>query len=266
MMYKKLYDTGRVLVGLIIILALLFLCVSDECKNKTGADHKKGSKIEEVAKTDPTEEPKQGELDPNQPMLAITFDDGPGKYTDILLSILEENDAKATFMVLGRNVLKYPETIKRMEELGFEIGNHTYSHWKLTELPPEIVQSEVEGTNDALKQVLGHGASLVRPPYGAVNEVVRAHTAYPLAFWSVDTRDWERKDVAAIVDYVLANAKDGDVVLLHDIHDFTVEAMKTVIPALKAQGYQLVTFSEMANARGVTLENGQKYFDFQKGM
>ncbi len=263
MMYKKLYDTGRVLVGLIIILALLFLCVSDACKNKAGANHKKGSKIEEAAKTESTEEPKQEELDPNQPMLALTFDDGPGKYTDTLLSILKENDAKATFMVLGSNVPKYPEAIKRMEELGCEIGNHTYSHTKLTELAPEIVQSEVEGTNDALKQVLGHGAALVRPPYGKVNEMVRTYTAYPLAFWSVDTRDWELKDTAAIIDYVLANAKDGDVVLLHDIHDFTVEAMKTVIPALKAQGYQLVTFSEMAKARGVTLENGQKYFNFR---
>lgn len=210
------------------------------------------------------ESTEQKELDPSQPMLALTFDDGPGKYTDTLLSILEENDAKATFMVLGSNVLKYPEAIKRMEEMGCEIGNHTYSHWKLTELPPETVLTEVEGTNEALKQVLGHGAGIVRPPYGAVNDVVRTYVAYPLALWSVDTLDWKLKDAAAIIDYVLANAKDGDIILLHDIHDFTVEAMRTVIPALKAQGYQLVTFSEMAKARGVTMENGQKYFYFRK--
>lgn len=266
-MHREFDNRNRVLVGLIIISALLFLCVKGAWKDRKDSvywsKYKNESKVEAASKEEEVEEPEEVALDPNQPMIALTFDDGPGKYTDELLTLLKENDAKATFMVLGSNVLKYLEAIKRMEELGFEIGNHTYSHIKLTNLTPEALQQEVEGTNDVLKQVIGHGANLVRPPYGAINEMVRTYTAYPLAMWSVDTEDWKLRDAAAIIDYILANAKDGDVILVHDIHGFTVEAMRAVIPELKARGYQLVTFSEMAEVHGVKMENGQKYFNFR---
>ncbi len=265
-MHRELDDRNRVLVGLIIIFALLFFCAygawTDRESSAFWIKYIKEPEVQEVVVEEPVEEePEEVVLNPDMPMIAITFDDGPGKYTDELLSILEENDAKASFFVLGSNVVKYPEVIQRMEQLGFEIGNHTYNHVKLTQYPPEVIQQEVGGTNVALTNVLGHGAELVRPPYGAVNETVRASLAHPFAFWSVDTLDWQLKDPTAIANYILGTAKDGDVVLLHDIYGFTLEAMRTVIPALKAQGYQLVTFSEMMEVHGITMENGQKYFN-----
>lgn len=264
-MHSDLDIKNRV-VGLIIIFALLFLCAKGAWTDRESSvfwtKYIKEPEVQEVVVEEPVEEePEEVVLNPDMPMIAITFDDGPGKYTDELLSILEENDAKASFFVLGSNVEKYPEVIQRMEQLGFEIGNHTYNHVKLTQYPPEVIVQEVGGTNAALTNVLGHGAELVRPPYGAVNETVRASLAHPFAFWSVDTLDWQLKDSTAIANYILGTAKDGDVILLHDIYGFTLEAMRTVIPALKAQGYQLVTFSEMMEVHGITMENGQKYFN-----
>ena len=264
-MHRELVDGNRVLVGLIIIFALLFFCAygawPDRETSVFWTTYIEEPEVEEVVKEEPVEEPEEVVLTPDTPMIAITFDDGPGKYTDELLTLFAENDARASFFVLGSNVVKYPEVIKRMEDMEFEIGNHTYHHVKLTQYPPEVVSQQIEGTNAELINILGHGASLVRPPYGAVNETVRASLAYPFAFWSVDTLDWQSKDPVAIADYILNTAQDGDVVLLHDIYGFTLEAMRIVVPELKARGYQLVTFSEMMAVHGVTMENGQKYFE-----
>lgn len=265
-MHRELDDMNRVLVGLIIIFALLFFCAygawPDRETSVFWAKYIKEPEVQEVVKEVPVEkEPEELILTPDTPMIAITFDDGPGKYTDELLTLFGENDAKASFFVLGDNVVKYPEVISRMNVMGFEIGNHTYYHTKLTEVTPEYLQLEVEWTNDALKQVIGYGAPLVRPPYGAVNETVRTNLAYPFAFWSVDTLDWQVKDPVAIADYILNTVQDGDIVLLHDIYGFTLDAMRIVVPELKARGYQLVTFSEMMAVHGVAMENGQKYFN-----
>ena len=264
-MHRELVDGNRVLVGLIIIFALLFFCAygawPDRETSVFWTTYIEEPEVEEVAKEEPVKEPEEVVLTPDTPMIALTFDDGPGLNTNELLTILKDNDAKATFFVLGNNVVKYPETIKRMEQLGFEIGNHTYHHVNLIKYPPEVISQQVEGTNGVLIDILGHGASLVRPPYGEVNDTVKAALAYPFAFWSVDTEDWKLKDPVAIAEYILATVKDGDVVLLHDIHNFTLEAMRIAIPELKARGYELVTFSDMMEVHGVTLENGQKYFD-----
>lgn len=209
-----------------------------------------------------TVEVKESKVDPTKPMIALTFDDGPGKYTDQLLDILEKCDARATFFMLGENVSKYPDAVKRMKELGCEIGNHTTNHKKLTELAEKDIAPQIEGTNTALQEIIEEDASVVRPPYGAVNGVVKKNVAYPLVMWSVDTLDWQKKDAKKITDYVMGNVKDGDIVLMHDIHEFSVEAAKTIIPKLVEQGYQLVTVSEMAQAHGIEMVNGEKYFSF----
>lgn len=252
------------------MIALLFVCI------KAALPYKETSVLwlklhpepvvqeEEVEEEIEEPEVEEPSIDPEKPMVALTFDDGPSKYTDALLDKLEECNARASFFVLGSNVRRYPETIKRMEELGCEIGNHTYSHADLTDLEAEQIQAEIESTNQELTNVLGYGAKLVRPTYGALNDTVKASLAYPFAMWSVDTTDWQRDDAASVANYVLEIVQDGDVILLHDIHETTVEAMMTVIPELQARGYQLVTMSEMAKLRGVTFENGEKYFSFRK--
>ena len=207
---------------------------------------------------------EKNKVNPAKPMIAITFDDGPSKFTMQLLAQLEAYDARATFFMVGTNIPKYPETVKKMKEIGCELGNHTTNHSRLINLDIAGMQNEINATNQAIQAVVGESATLMRPPYGAVNEVVQSSVGMPLVMWSVDTRDWEQKDTAYIKNYVLNAAKDGEIILLHDIHETTVQALLQVIPELVNRGYQLVTVSEMAVVRGVTLENGQKYYEFRK--
>ena len=204
----------------------------------------------------------KNKVNPAKPMLAITFDDGPGRFTMQLLQELERYDARATFFMVGTNVSKYPDTVKKMMEIGCELGNHTTNHPRLTELDVVGIQNEVHATNQAIQNIAGEIPSLMRPPYGAVNEVVQSAVGMPFAMWSVDTRDWEQKDTEFIKNYILNTAKDGEIVLLHDIHESTVQAALQVIPELINRGYQLVTVSEMAAARGVNLEQGIQYYRF----
>lgn len=205
---------------------------------------------------------EKNKINPAKPMIALTFDDGPGQYTDALLEALEKYDSRATFFMLGENISKYPEAIERMKEIGCEIGNHTMNHKRLTDLSVEDMNAQVEGTNDALKSLIGERADVVRPPYGAVNSTVRGTVQYPLIMWSVDTTDWQRKNAESIKNYTLETVQDGDIVLMHDIHEFTVQAVIDMIPELVDRGYQLVTVQEMAQARGIQMENGVKYFSF----
>lgn len=206
---------------------------------------------------------KKNEINPVLPMIALTFDDGPGKYTEELLNVLEEYDAKATFFMVGTNVKKYPEAVKRMKEIGCEIGNHTTDHARLTDLTEEAIVAQVETTNAAIKSIISESATVVRPPYGAVNDLVKEAVDYPLIFWNVDTLDWENQDVAAIVNHTTKSIKDGDIVLMHDIYETTIDAAIQLVIQLKEEGYQLVTVSEMAAARGIQLQTGEEYARFR---
>ncbi len=252
-------------VGLIIIFALLFFCTTKIIQYANSYvmslhDNEKET-IEEVNKTE-TIENRKPLVDPNQPMIALTFDDGPSIYTDELLAILQAHGVRATFFLLGHRVDTYSEAILKMKEAGCEIGSHTYSHLQFSKLLPEQIVAEITGSYDKISAITGEKVGLLRPPYGIVNDVVTEHAGAPIALWSVDTTDWQLKDANAVAQYILATVQDGDVVLLHDIYSSTIEAMRMVVPELKARGYQMVTFSEMATARGVTLQNGQKYFSF----
>ncbi len=203
-------------------------------------------------------------LDPEKPMMALTFDDGPGKRTNELLDVLEEYDAHATFFMLGKMIPGREDAIKRMSEIGCEIGNHSYDHPNLTSLGADGVSGQIGDTNSLLKQACGQAATVMRPPYGAVNDDVASGVKLPMVLWNVDTLDWETRDTQAVIDNVLCNADDGDIVLMHDIYDTTIDAAVALIPQLIDKGYQLVTVSEMAQARGITLENGGLYTDFNK--
>ena len=197
-------------------------------------------------------------------MIALTFDDGPGKYTSTLLDTLEQYGAHATFFMVGKNVPKYPDEVKRMLEVGCELGNHSYDHAQLTKITPEEIQGQVNNTNGEIENAAGSPATLLRPPFGAVDDNVKQNVGMPMILWSVDTLDWKTKDANATIENVLTNAEDGDIILMHDIHEQSVEAAIQLIPALQEKGYKLVTVSEMAKARGVKLENGEKYFGFWK--
>lgn len=203
-------------------------------------------------------------VDPTKPMLALTFDDGPGAETEKLLEVLEKYNARATFFMVGTRVPQHPETIKKMQEIGCELGNHTSDHQNLTKLSDTEIKSVIQSVSDQVAEATGGSPTTVtRPPYGAFDDHVKAAAPNPLIMWSVDTLDWKTKNVESTVKSV-NSATDGDIVLMHDIHKTSVEAAIQVIPQLVEKGYQLVTVSEMAEARGVTLENGGVYFSFYK--
>lgn len=197
-----------------------------------------------------------------RPLLALTFDDGPGEYTEALLDCLEENNAHATFFMLGQKVQEYPDTVKRMRELGCEIGNHSWDHKNLYDLDMDGVSKQFADTDDALIQACGQASTVARAPFGNWDSDIIATVGKPFFMWSLDSRDWELKDVDLDYNSVMnGDLTDGSVILMHDIHQPSVEAAKKLIPDLIAKGYKLVTVSEMAEAKNVTLQQAS-YSDF----
>jgi peptidoglycan-N-acetylglucosamine deacetylase len=182
-----------------------------------------------------------------EPCLALTFDDGPSPaVTPQVLDILARHHVHATFFLIGRQVPGHEDIIKRMHDEGHEIGNHTWSHPDLTTLNPAQIEQQLAQTQAAITAAGVPAPSLFRPPYGAVNAVVKNHVPLTFAMWNDDTEDWKVKDPAKIVQEVESHAKPGRVILLHDIHQQTADALDPLLTDLQ-QHYQLVTFSELFN-------------------
>lgn len=205
---------------------------------------------------------KESQVDPDRPMVALTFDDGPGPRTLELLEQLEQYNAHATFFMLGQKVSSYPDAVKKMKETGCELGNHSFDHTDLSTLDSAGIQDEISKTNEGIRNITGAGATVMRPPYGAVNSTVSANAGMPMILWNIDTLDWKTRNAQSTVDAVMNKVKDGDIILMHDIHTETVDAALQLIPKLQSDGYQLVTVSELAAARGKQLLNGETYTDF----
>ena len=200
-------------------------------------------------------------IDPEKPMIALTFDDGPHDiYTARILDALKKYGGKATFFVLGQRVGSHSKILNRMIEEGNEIGNHSYSHPLLTTSTVEKIKREIAKTQEAVFRSTGFTPKLVRPTYGAVNQTVRATIHYPMIRWSVDTEDWKSKNVDKIVKEAMKGAKDGAIILMHDVYPTTAKAAEKIIQKLTKQGYQLVTISEMFKYRGNGLKAGKEYF------
>ena len=194
-------------------------------------------------------------------MISFTFDDGPLKgNTERVLAALEKNDARATFFMLGQNANYYPETVKKVLESGNEVSSHTWNHTYLPKLSAAQVRAQEDKTANAIYKACGSKPVSVRPPYGAINENVKQGIDTPLILWSVDTLDWKTKNTDATVKTILKQAKDGDIVLMHDIHKPTVAAVEKVLPILKKKGYEVCTVSELLEAKGVKAGKGDKVF------
>ena len=197
-----------------------------------------------------------------RPMLALTFDDGPGQYTDTLLDCLEENGAHATFFMVGQNVGSYTSEVQRMVDIGCELGNHSWDHADMTSLSLDGVANEFASTDDALIQACGQPATVARCPYGSGSSDIWYAAGKPFFMWSLDTLDWKNRNVQMNYDAVMnGDLTDGTIILMHDIHPESVDAACQLIPDLIAKGYRLVTVSEMARAKGVTLQIAS-YSDF----
>ncbi|MEY9862428.1 peptidoglycan/xylan/chitin deacetylase (PgdA/CDA1 family) [Catenulispora sp. GAS73] len=191
--------------------------------------------------------------------IALTFDDGPGPDTGRLLDLLKAQNVPATFFVLGDQAVKYPTVVNREYAEGNEVGNHTWDHKDLSTLPAAAVQEEINRAADAITATGIPRPTLVRPPYGAVNDTVRTVAGFPFIMWRVDPEDWKYPDPTRVADQIVGHAKPGRIVLSHDTHKTTVDAMPAVIQRLKQQGYTFVTVSTLM--KGTALQNGQSYFN-----
>ena len=194
----------------------------------------------------------------HKPRIALTFDDGPGEYTDQLLDCLEENNAHATFFMLGQNVSGWESTVQRMADIGCELGNHSWDHPEATlqGISDEAVIEEFQKTDEALMKACGQKATVARAPYGAADQREFDLVQKPFFMWSLDTLDWKTLNVESTVDAVMnGDLTDGSIILMHDIHETSVQAALQIIPQLTEKGYKLMTVSELAKAKGVELQN-----------
>ena len=215
-----------------------------------------------TAQSDSSDKKSKKKKKTTQKTIALTFDDGPSSFTDRLLDCLEANNAKATFFMVGKEILSFPDEVKRMKALGCELGNHTYDHTDLATLSASDISSEISRVDQELVNLTGQGATVVRPPYGSVNDTVKATVGTPMILWSIDTLDWKTQDVQATVEEVMNNVQDGSIILMHDIYSTSVDAAEILIPQLIEDGYQLVTVHELAAAHGKELNPGITYGEF----
>lgn len=197
-------------------------------------------------------------------LVALTFDDGPSpNTTPRLLDILQEKDVPATFFSLGNMARTNPDIIKRAKKEGHEIGSHTLSHQNLIRIPATVVQADINEAKDIIKSITGKLPEYTRPPYGNINDIVRAAVGTPMILWSVDTEDWKTKTTESIVSIAMSEVHDGAIILMHDIYPTSVDAVPTLVDTLREEGYEFATISEITKIRGVKLENGQAYYNFR---
>lgn len=233
-------------------------------RDKTIADLKK--KLENQSQVI---KPNVPPVNSKEKIVALTFDDGPGPYTNRLLDELKRRNIKATFFVLGNSVTQYPDTVKRIAQEGHEIGNHSNSHKNLKHMNAAQVQAEMNPCADKVERITGKRPTLIRCPFGNSNAHVKAYAKkenVPLIYWGVDTRDWEYKNKKDPVSLIMKEAfdgahpiKNGSIVLMHDIHSTSVDAAIKMIDRLIADGYKLVTVSELLHARTDVVEAGETY-------
>lgn len=196
-------------------------------------------------------------IDKTKKLIAFTFDDGPKPgNTERVVKELDKYNYRATFYMLGQNAAAYPDTVKTVQKSGNEVSGHSYDHPLLTKIGAAGVANQYKKMNDALVKACGVKAANFRPPYGGINDDVKKSINGPLILWSVDTLDWKTRSTQATVDSILKHAKDGDIVLMHDIHAPTVAAVEQVLPKLKAKGYEVCTVSELLEAKGIKAKQG----------
>ena len=184
------------------------------------------------------------------PYIAMTFDDGPSAtLTPKLLDILATHQIKATFFVIGENVAEHPEIVTRAAREGHEIGNHSWSHPNFGKMSDDSVRSQVQRTDDAIKSATGSRPTLLRPPYGSITarekRWIHDQFGYQIILWDVDPYDWKRPGPAVVRNRILKETQPGSIVLSHDIHPGTIEAMPSTFDALEAKGFKFVTVSEL---------------------
>jgi len=182
--------------------------------------------------------------------VAITFDDGPNAaLTPKLLDLLAAHRMKATFFVVGENAAAYPEILKRAAREGHEIANHSWSHPNLGKMGDDAVRRELQKTDDAIKAAIGVRPTLLRPPYGSITarqkSWIHETFGYRVIIWDVDPLDWKRPGPSAVCNRIVSETRPGSIILAHDIHPPTIDAMPATFDQLQEKGFRFVTVSEL---------------------
>lgn len=224
---------------------LVAACAQDGASMSAGTETHGGA----LAR-DPHQRASYNSVRTSRPVLALTFDDGPSpELTPRLLDILRREGVRATFFVVGRNVDAYPDIARRIVAEGHEIANHSYSHVAFTSVDASRMRDEITKTNESIMRATGRCPTALRPPYGAINERVRQSILndyrLDVVLWSVDPLDWKRPGAGVVADRLVQGAHPGAILLAHDIHPGTIEAVPEVIERLKAKGYGFATVSQL---------------------
>src|SRR6266446_6273444 len=234
-------------------LRLYFLCVAVLVATRTlGAEAENPSQTPEKSGRKALTEQNItfNSVHTDGPYIAMTFDDGPSAtLTPKLLDLLAARHIKATFFVIGENVAEHPEIVERAAREGHEIGNHSWSHPNFGKMSEESVRSQLRRTDDAIKNATGKRPTLMRPPYGSITDRekhwIHDEFGYQIILWDVDPYDWRRPGPAVVRNRILKETQPGSIVLSHDIHPGTIEAMPSTFDELEAKGFKFVTVSEL---------------------
>lgn len=202
-------------------------------------------------------------IDPSRPMIALTYDDGPNAETgNRIMDVFLQYDQRCTFFVVGNRVANEAEEVKRMADNGFEIGNHSWSHTYYNKLNSSQISADVEKCSAAIAKYAGVTPKFCRTPGGIKGGNIMSSIGMPNVLWNIDTLDWKTRDADSTVNAVLGKVKDGDIILMHELYRATATATERLVPELVARGYQLVTVSELAQYKGVSMTAGKSYFSF----
>lgn len=199
-------------------------------------------------------------IDPEKPMVAVTYDDGPNPdTTPTVLDVLEKHYAVATFFMQGKNIEGNEEILERSSAMGNELANHSWDHPQLSKLSADGIKKQLDDTDALIKAHSGEENPILRPPYGDMNDTVKSVCGKPIIIWSLDTLDWKTRSTQKTYESCMT-AKDGDIILMHDIHESTVAAAEDIITGLQEKGFQLVTVTELYRYRDGEFGDGSVHY------
>ena len=240
-----------------------------QIKTEASVDQKKKN-TKEAEKPAGTKEPEEEkirvehirkDLDPEKPMVALTFDDGPyDRVTNRIVKVLAKHDSRATFFVVGNRVERYADTMKNAYNKGNQIATHTFDHGDLSKMKKKQIRRELKRAFRVMKKINGENPTMLRPPYGNVNDKMRQTIRIPMIYWNVDTEDWASRNKNKILSRC-KSIKDGDIVLMHDLYPSTAAAVEKLVPKLRKKGFQLVTVEELFYYKGIDAKGGKVYFN-----
>lgn len=258
---------GSMIAAVVLVLVLIGTKVASTVQSRNEqkrAEEALNQQQEKMVETPLVVEPTPPPTPvPKDKAVALTFDDGPSRDNDgKIIETLQANGAHATFFVLGNRARVDGDIMQMITGAGCEIASHSWDHPQLSKIKWKKVKSQLKRTDDIVAKLLnGYQITLLRPPYGSISKTMRKKIDKPMILWSLDTLDWKTRNAKKIFNRVKKEVKDGDIILMHDIHPETAEALTKIVPWLSEQGYDMLTVSELMERKGKKLEAGKAYLD-----